>query len=95
MISKEVIKYLDDENISMEKKHRYIENLSLNYSDLYDLKEMYKHDEKIYRMFEHFCYYYYDHRTVLIQRDKEHREYEARKKMKKMKFKMKGNRNHD
>ncbi len=95
MIQEEVIEYLDNENKDLEKKYNYVKRLDLSYADLYDLREMYKHDERVYRMLDSFCYFHYNSRSIDIQLDKEHRKYEARRKMKRMKFNKKGTIDYD
>lgn len=55
MITKVVTDYLEDENVSDNKKYMLLANLNLNYSDLFYLMSLYKNEEKIYRIVNALC----------------------------------------
>lgn len=57
MITKVITDYLDDENVSLEKKYQFIKNLNLSYGDIFKLMEIYKWDYNIKNMLSPFIYY--------------------------------------
>ena len=58
MITKIILDYLDDENVSIEKKREFIKNCNINMSDIFSLMERYRlKNDSVYRMLNAFVYY--------------------------------------
>lgn len=57
MVTEVLIEYLKDENVDIKKKKAYIEVLNLSYSELFELKEMFSYDNKLYQVLHGFIYY--------------------------------------
>ena len=57
MVTQILIDYLKDESINIDLKYKYIDNLKLSYSDLFELIELFKYDDKICGLLTRFTYY--------------------------------------
>ena len=86
MITKIILDYLDDENVSIEKKREFIKNCNLNLSDIFSLMERYRlKNDSVYRMLNAFVYYNDDKLNNKIKKqNKEQKKARTYKKMKKV-----------
>ena len=86
MITKIILDYLDDENVSIEKKREFIKNCNLNLSDIFSLMDKYRlKNDSVYRMLNAFVYYQDDKLNNKIKKqNKEVKKARTYKKMKKV-----------
>lgn len=86
MITKIILDYLDDENVSIEKKREFIKNCNINMSDIFSLMERYRlKNDSVYRMLNAFVYYNDDKLNNKIKKqNKEQKKARTYKKMKKV-----------
>ena len=86
MITKLMLDYLDDENVSIEKKREFIKNCNLNMSDIFSLMDKYRlSNNSVYRMLNAFVYYNDDKLNSKIKKqNKEVKKARTYKKMKKV-----------
>lgn len=56
MVTKVLIDYLSESD-NIEKKKEYIKNLRLKYSDLIELKQIFRDSESLYSVLHEFTYY--------------------------------------
>lgn len=82
MITKIILDYLDDENVSIEKKREFIKNCNINMSDIFSLMERYRlKNDSVYRMLNAFVYYNDDKLNNKIKKqNKEQKKQEHIKK---------------
>ena len=50
MVTKTLIEFLKDDKNSRIKKYEFLKSLDLCYSDLFELRELFKYDEEVYPM---------------------------------------------
>lgn len=86
MITKIILDYLDDENVSIEKKREFIKNCNINMSDIFSLMDRYRlKNDSVYRMLNAFVYYNDDKLNNKIKKqNKEQKKARTYKKMKKV-----------
>ena len=86
MITKIILDYLDDENVSIEKKREFIKNCNFNMSDIFSLMDRYRlKNDSVYRMLNAFVYYNDDKLNNKIKKqNKEQKKARTYKKMKKV-----------
>ena len=85
MVTQTLIDYLKDENVDINKKYLYIKRLNLQYSDLFELQEIFSHDSKIYMLLRSFTYYRDSKFYNKITSENRKREKINKKKMKRTK----------
>ncbi len=57
MVTQTLIDFLKDEKTDINLKYKYIDNLKLSYSDLFELIELFKYENKICGLLQRFTYY--------------------------------------
>lgn len=61
---------LNDQNLSQERKFKFISQCKLSYSTLFELLESYKYEDEIYSMLYHFVVYEDDRFISKLKRKK-------------------------
>ncbi len=57
MITDALIDFLSDEKIDIKRKKIYLERLNLSYSNIFELKQIFDYDEKLYQVLHGSTYY--------------------------------------
>lgn len=83
MVTDVLINYLKDENVDMKMKYAYLERLKLSYSDLFELLEIFKYEDKIVQLISPFVSYGDSKSDAKIR--KQQKDIKNRIKQKKMK----------
>ncbi len=57
MINDVLINFLSDKKIDIKRKKLYLERLNLSYSDIFELKQIFAYDEKLYQVLHGLTYF--------------------------------------
>ena len=87
MITNVIIDFLKNKDISQENKNKFIRNLDLSYSDIFELKELFACDYQVHAILHDLSYY--RNSKFEEQMKKYKREEQKVKKIKRMKMKRK------
>ncbi len=70
MVTQTLIDFLKDEKTDINLKYKYIDNLKLSYSDLFELIELFKYENKICGLLQRFTYYNDDRLNNMVNAQK-------------------------
>lgn len=85
MITNVVIDYLKNKDVPQENKSKFLHNLNLSYSDIFELKEFFGYDYQVHATLHDLSYY---RDSKFEEKMKKHRREEQRiQKIKRMKKK--------
>ncbi len=84
MVTKVLVDTLKDEKLSIKKKRRYIENLNLPYSDIFELISIFKYEQSISSLL--YSFVYYNDSKFIGKLDYKMRKQNTKDKQKKMKI---------
>ena len=70
MVTNVIIDYLNDDKNSAKNKYEYIRRLNLNYTDLFELLEIFKYNDTVYSLLRPFVSYEDNKLSVKIETQK-------------------------
>lgn len=74
MVTNVIIDYLNDDKNSVKNKYEYIRRLNLNYTDLFELLEIFKYNDSVYCLLRPFVSYEDNKLSVKIESQKRKRK---------------------
>ena len=88
MVTKTLIEFLKDDKNSRNKKYEFLKSLDLCYSDLFELRELFKYDEEVYPMLYSLTSYQYKKIShIVIKQETKRKNAVKQKKMKRVRRK--------
>lgn len=70
MVTNVIIEFLNDDKNSVKKKYEFIRRLNLNYTDLFELLEIFKYNDAVYSLLRPFVSYEDSKTTFKIEAQK-------------------------